>query len=152
MKNFRLQRLSSNQIALITSDYDAMRIPKHQMALITSGNQVKMKNFWRKPGQSTDYMGINAIYRTQDGFPFEVQYHTPEVCLPPHATWTGIEQGLCAVCCVLTVLGCPMSAVRLPCCTLRSALCAYGAVLCRCYAALASVVLLVHVLSTVLEK
>ena len=78
MKNFRLQRLSSNQIALITSDYDAMRIPKHQMALITSGNQVKMKNFWRKPGQSTDYMGINAIYRTQDGFPFEVQYHTPE--------------------------------------------------------------------------
>lgn len=38
----------------------------------------KMKNFWRKPGESTDYMGINAIYRTEDGFPFEVQYHTLE--------------------------------------------------------------------------
>jgi hypothetical protein len=40
--------------------------------------QVKMKNFWRKPGEGTDYMGINAIYRAADGFPFEVQYHTKE--------------------------------------------------------------------------
>eukprot|EP01052_Picozoa_sp_SAG31_P038810 SAG31_NODE_5256_length_2647_cov_1.875981_6_plen_153_part_01 len=39
---------------------------------------VKMKNFWRKPGESTDYMGINAVFRTEDGFPFEVQFHTPE--------------------------------------------------------------------------
>lgn len=38
----------------------------------------KMKNFWRKTGEETDYMGINAIYITKQGFPFELQFHTPE--------------------------------------------------------------------------
>eukprot|EP01051_Picozoa_sp_SAG22_P007968 SAG22_NODE_582_length_8879_cov_2.731663_6_plen_987_part_00 len=50
-----------------------------EAALTAAGiSRVKMKNFWRKPGESADYMGINAIYRTEDGFPFEVQYHTAE--------------------------------------------------------------------------
>ena len=38
----------------------------------------KMKNFWRKTGEETDYMGINAIYHTKQGFPIELQFHTQE--------------------------------------------------------------------------
>eukprot|EP01050_Picozoa_sp_SAG11_P015038 SAG11_NODE_1912_length_4078_cov_2.769289_3_plen_181_part_00 len=29
-------------------------------------------------GEGTDYMGINAVYRTPDDFPFELQFHTRE--------------------------------------------------------------------------
>jgi hypothetical protein len=48
---------------------------------VFAANQIngnKMKNFWRKPGEEADYMGINAIYKTPNGFPFELQYHTQE--------------------------------------------------------------------------
>lgn len=47
-----------------------------------------VKNFWRRKGQDTDYLGINASFRTAsafsksgeviDGFPFELQFHTEE--------------------------------------------------------------------------
>ena len=39
-----------------------------------------MKNFWRKTGEETDYLGINAVYLVpEEGggtFPFELQFHT----------------------------------------------------------------------------
>lgn len=47
-----------------------------------------VKNFWRRKGQDTDYLGINASFQTPqkftpsgevlDGFPFELQFHTEE--------------------------------------------------------------------------
>lgn len=47
-----------------------------------------VKNFWRRKGQDTDYLGINASFQTPqkftstgellDGFPFELQFHTDE--------------------------------------------------------------------------
>ena len=42
----------------------------------------KCKNYWTKPGESTDYMGINAVFSTPDHpsmpgpFTFELQFHT----------------------------------------------------------------------------
>ena len=39
-----------------------------------------MKNFWRKTGEETDYLGINAVYLVpEEGggmYPFELQFHT----------------------------------------------------------------------------
>eukprot|EP01043_Picozoa_sp_COSAG02_P017722 COSAG02_NODE_809_length_16922_cov_11.295013_14_plen_932_part_00 len=37
-----------------------------------------IKNFWRRKGQDTDYLGINGSFQTQAGFPFELQFHTDE--------------------------------------------------------------------------
>lgn len=47
-----------------------------------------VKNFWRRKGQDTDYLGINASFQTPqaftktgevvEGFPFELQFHTEE--------------------------------------------------------------------------
>jgi hypothetical protein len=43
---------------------------------------VKCKNYWVKEGEATDYMGINAVFRTpdtpqlQDSVSFELQFHT----------------------------------------------------------------------------
>ena len=37
-----------------------------------------IKNFWRRKGQDTDYLGINGSFQTQEGFPFELQFHTDE--------------------------------------------------------------------------
>jgi hypothetical protein len=49
-------------------------------ALCSAGlTQHKMKNFWRKSGEETDYMGINSVFLTPSmAFPVEVQFHTPE--------------------------------------------------------------------------
>jgi hypothetical protein len=42
--------------------------------------ELKMKNFWRKTGEETDYLGINAVYLVpEEGggmYPFELQFHT----------------------------------------------------------------------------
>jgi hypothetical protein len=42
--------------------------------------ELKMKNFWRKTGEETDYLGINAVYAVpEEGgglYPFELQFHT----------------------------------------------------------------------------
>ena len=41
--------------------------------------ELKVKNYWRKPGESTDYAGINSVFAVSEGaFPFELQFHTPE--------------------------------------------------------------------------
>ena len=37
-----------------------------------------IKNFWRRKGQDTDYLGINGSFQMEDGFPFELQFHTDE--------------------------------------------------------------------------
>lgn len=42
--------------------------------------ELKMKNFWRKTGEETDYLGINAVYAVPEegggSYPFELQFHT----------------------------------------------------------------------------
>ena len=41
--------------------------------------ELKLKNFWRRPGEATDYAGINAAFATPEAsFPFELQFHTAE--------------------------------------------------------------------------
>lgn len=41
--------------------------------------EVKIKNYWRKPGEATDYAGINSVLRVPGStLPFELQFHTPE--------------------------------------------------------------------------
>ena len=41
-----------------------------------SYSTVHIKNFWRKPGEAADYMGINAVFALPSGASFELQFHT----------------------------------------------------------------------------
>ena len=41
--------------------------------------EVKIKNYWRKPGEATDYAGINCVFMIPgSALPFELQFHTPQ--------------------------------------------------------------------------
>ena len=49
-------------ILFSTDDYVA-GVKRVQSVLTQKGIQeLKMKNFWRKTGEETDYLGINAVY------------------------------------------------------------------------------------------
>lgn len=67
-------------ILFSTDDYVA-GVKRVQSVLTQKGIQeLKMKNFWRKTGEETDYLGINAVYLVPEeggsSFPFELQFHT----------------------------------------------------------------------------
>lgn len=47
---------------------------------------VKSKNYW---GEGDDYQGLNCIYKASDGFPFELQFHTPESLVWPNTPGWG---------------------------------------------------------------
>ena len=64
-------------VAIPTDDY-SKGVGKAVTALQGAGLRMRangFKNYWQ-PGDP--YQGINAVFETRDGFPIEVQFHTPQ--------------------------------------------------------------------------
>ena len=66
-------------VVFLTAEYVA-GVSAALAALRAEGyTELKLKNFWRRPGEATDYAGINAAFATPEAsFPFEIQFHSPE--------------------------------------------------------------------------